>query len=189
MNRQQVIALAIAATNLALVLLFPPYDYLSLQRGNVPTFDGFHFAFASHPNEQLNGAFLVIEIAVVLINTGIAWLLLRGAAAPRRALGNRHQRTVLWLVAVNLLAVVAFPPFENYRAISKAVLPTFDGFYFLFADNSQRQIVSAILYIEIALVLINGGLLWLFFKDRRREVLSSAQIKAIAEEVRDFRKP
>ena len=43
MKRQQQIALLAAAINLVLVLLFPPYDYMSMQRGNIPTFDGFYF--------------------------------------------------------------------------------------------------------------------------------------------------
>ena len=43
MNRQQVIVLWAAAANLALALAFPPYDYLSLAHGYVPTFAGFHF--------------------------------------------------------------------------------------------------------------------------------------------------
>ena len=64
---------------------------------------------------------------------------------------------VLGLVAVNLVLILLFPPFEYFSAITKAALPTFEGFYFLFGDNSQRQLITAILYIEVALVVINGG--------------------------------
>jgi hypothetical protein len=71
---------------------------------------------------------------------------------------------VLWLMAINLVLILLFPPFENYYAITKAVVPSFDGFYFLFDDNAQRQIVTTLLYLEVALVLINGGLLWLLFR-------------------------
>jgi len=187
MNRQQAIAIAIAAANLILVLLFPPYDYLSFERANVPTFGGFHWFFGVHPNQAVNGDFLTLEVIVVLINTGIAWLLLRGRLTPPGLFGNRYQKAVLTLVAVNLLVILLFPPFENYLAITKAALPTFEGFYFLFGDNAQRQIVTTILYIEVALVLVNGGLLWLFFKDRGREKLSAAQIKALAGKLRDSR--
>jgi hypothetical protein len=187
MNRQQAIALTIAAANLILMLLFPPYDYLSIERGNVPTFNGFHYAFGAHLNQMLNGNFLILEVIVVLINTGISWLLLRGPAVPPGLFGNRYQKAVLTLVALNLVAILLFPPFENYIAITKATLPTFDGFYFLFGNNVQRQIVTTILYIEVALVLINGGLLWLFFKDRGREKLSAAEIKALAGKLRNSR--
>lgn len=186
MNRAQSVALAIAFCNLALVLLFPPYDYLSLAHGNVPTFDGFYFAFGNKQNHVLNTNFLTLEALVVLINGAIAWLLLRTPVAKTRTApgGNRNQRVVLGLVAVNLVLMVLFPPFENYSAITKAALPTFEGFYFVLGDNSQRQIVTTILYIEVALVLINGGLLWLLFKDKGREELSAEQVRQMAERIR-----
>lgn len=185
MNRAQTIALAVAAANLALVLCFPPYDYLSLARGNVPTFAGFEFVFGNHPNRALNINFLTLEVIVVLINACIAWLLLRGRLVSKKAVGiNRYQRGVLWLVGINLLAMLLFPPFENFAAITKATLPTFEGFYFIFGDNSQRQIVTTILYIEFALALINGGLLWLLFKNRGVEDMSPEQIRALAQKMR-----
>ncbi len=166
MNRLQAIALCVVAANLALVLAFPPYDYLSLARGNIPTFGGFHF-FGSPPlHGQINRDFLTLEIFVVLINAGIAWLLLRDGTGRAVRRISRSQRGVLWLMAINLVLVLLFPPFENYYAINKAALPSFDGFYFLFGDNAQRQIVATILYIEIVLVLVNAGLLWLLLADR-----------------------
>lgn len=185
MNRPQIIALTIAAINLALMALFPPHDYVSLQRGNVPTFDGFYFFAAAQPNRVVNGNFLALEIIVVLINACIAWLLLRTRPPGQRLPGgNRYQRGVLWLVAVNLMLIVLFPPFQNYAAITKAALPSFEGFYFLFADNSQRQIVASILYLEVALVLVNGGLLWLLLKGQGAVKVSTAEMRALAEQVR-----
>jgi hypothetical protein len=185
MNRQQAIALCIAAANLALALAFPPYDYVSLARGNVPTFGGFHFFGAAPANALLNHNFLTLEVLVVLINGGIAWLLLRGGPplAGRRI--SRGQRSVLWLMAINLVLVLLFPPFENYYAITKAALPSFDGFYFLFDDNAQRQIVTTLLYLEVALVLINGGLLWLLFADRGGTELTAEEKRALAKALRD----
>lgn len=187
MNRLQGIALAIAALNLALVLLFPPHDYVSLQRGNIPTFDGFYWVNTTLPNRAVNANFLALEVIVVLINAAIAWLLLRGGdTRARRGRGvTRMQRGVLWMVALNLVLVLLFPPFENYNAITKAVLPTFDGFYFIFDDNSRRQIVSAILYIEVALVLINGGLAWLLFRRRDDDALSADEMRAMARALQD----
>lgn len=190
MNTAQRIALVVAVVNLALLAMFPPFDYLSLQRGNIPTFDGFYFAFGSHPNRVMNANFLALEIIVVLINAGIALLLLREAPvrATRRPGGNRSQRIVLTLVAVNLVLVLLFPPFEYFSAITKAALPSFEGFYFLFGDNSQRQLVTSILYIEVALVVINGGLLWLLFKDKKRDVASAEQIRALARRIGETQK-
>lgn len=185
MNRLQAIALSVALANLALVVAFPPYDYLSLARGNIPTFGGFHFIGSAPAQAQLNANFLTLEVFVVLINAGIAWLLLRtGAARPGRGI-SRGQRVVLWLMAINLVLVLLFPPFENYYAITKAALPSFDGFYFLFGENAQRQIVTTILYIEVCLVLINAGLLWLLLADRGREKLSAEEMRRLAESLRE----
>lgn len=182
--------MAIAAANLALLLLFPPYDYLSIQRGNVATFDGFYFAFGSHHNRIVNANFLALEVVVVLINAAIAWLLLRPKASRVRTApgGNRNQRLVLAVIGVNLVAMLLFPPFENFTAITKAALPTFEGFYFIFGDNLQRQIVAPILYLEVALTLINGGLLWLLFKDRSQKELSADQIRQLARRIQDAQK-
>ncbi|PKO83796.1 MAG: hypothetical protein CVU17_06860 [Betaproteobacteria bacterium HGW-Betaproteobacteria-11] len=186
MNRAQRLALLVAAVNLALALAFPPHDYFSLQRGNIPTFDGFYFALRQAPNRVVNADFLTLEIIVILINAAIAWLLLRNTPARARKLpgGNRLQRRILVLIALNLIVILLFPPFENFASISKAVLPSFEGFYFVFGDNSQRQLVASILYIEVTLVLINGGLLWLLFKDKSREELNAEQVRALAARVR-----
>jgi len=190
MNNAQRIALVLVVANLALLLIFPPYDYISLQRGNIPTFDGFHFAFGSHQNRVVNANFLALEIIVVLINACIAMLLLRNPPVRQRRSpgGNRQQRVVLALVAINLVLILLFPPFEFFAAISKAALPSFEGFYFLFGDNSQRQMVTTILYIEVALVIINGGLLWLLLRDKGPEEVSAEQIRALAQRVSEAQK-
>lgn len=188
MNRGQWFTLIFAVANLVLVLLFPPYDYASLQRANIPTFDGFHFILAAHPNRILNSNFLTLEVIVVLINAAIAWLLLRNRTQPQARKGNRYQRGVLWFVAVNLVLILLFPPFENYQAITRAALPSFEGFYFLFGNNGLRQIVTPILYIEVALLLINGGLLWLLFKDRGIEDMSDDELKRLAGTLRETRR-
>lgn len=181
MNRPQAIALGIAALNLALMLLFPPHDYLSLQRGNIATFDGFYWAFTALPNRVVNRDFLTLEILVVAINAAIAWLLLRGIGPDRRRGGmTRLQRGVLWGVAINLVLMLLFPPFENASAITKAVIPTFEGFYFVFGDNSKRQLVTSILYIEAVLLVINGALAWLLFRRRGDEHLTPEQVRALA---------
>lgn len=190
MNNAQRIALAVAVANLALLLLFPPYDYVSMQHGNIPTFDGFYFAFGAHHNRILNANFLALEIIVVLINACIALLLLRDPPLRQRKRpgGNRRQRVVLTLMGINLVLILLFPPFEYFSAITKAALPTFEGFYFLFGDNAQRQMVTPILYIEVALVIINGALLWLLFKDKTAEEASAEQIRALAQRVREAQK-
>ena len=76
MNRLQWITLLLALLNLVLVCLFPPFDYLSQSRSNVPTFDGFAWAFSERPNYIVNSSFLQLELFVVLLNGAIGWLLL-----------------------------------------------------------------------------------------------------------------
>lgn len=190
MNNAQRIALVVAAANLALVLIFPPYDYVSQLLGNVATFDGFYFVLADHTHRVVNSSFLALEVIVVLINACIAILLLRTAAARqlKRPGGNQRQRTVLMLVAINLVLILLFPPFEVFSMISKAALPTFEGFYFLFGDNSMRQIVTSILYIEVALILINGALLWLLLRDKTPEEAAAEQARALARQIRAAQK-
>jgi lysylphosphatidylglycerol synthetase-like protein (DUF2156 family) len=187
MNTAQKYALLVAAANLVLVLLFPPYDYVSMLLGNIPTFDGFYFVLANEPHRVVNASFLTVEVIVVLTNACIATLLLRSPGASRAG-GNPRQRAVLGLVALNLILVLLFPPFENFSAITKAALPTFEGFAFVFGDNPMRQIVSPILYIEVALVLINGGLLWLLFRDKTEAELSAEQMRELARRIQENQK-
>src|SRR5450759_524143 len=145
MNKYQAVTALVAALNLLLMLLFPPYDYLSYTHNNVPNFDGFLFAFGDHPNRVVNNDFLSIEIFTVLINATIAWVLSRDRARLRRRLDR--QNLVLLGVALNLLLALLFPPFQDHYTASKALLPSFDGFYFVFGDNSMRVIVAAMLWL------------------------------------------
>jgi hypothetical protein len=190
MNTAQKYAMLVAVANLVLVLLFPPYDYVSMLLGNVATFDGFYFVFSSEPHRVINASFLALEIIVVLTNGSIAWLILRTSPTPaaKRPAGNPRQRAVLGLVAINLILVLLFPPFENFSAITKAALPTFEGFYFVFGDNPMRQIVTSILYIEVALILVNGALLWLVFRDKTEDELSAEKMRELAKRMQAAQK-
>jgi len=173
MNRYQWITLAVAAVNLALVRLFPPYDYLSAAFNNVPTFDGFHlYATDQGGNLRVNSAFLQLESIVILLNAAIAWLLLK-TRVDTGALRKKKidwQRYVLIGTGMNLLLVLLFPPMENYYAVSRAALPSFDGFYFIFGDHGARTIVTQLLYIEVIFVAVNGAILWLLFRKTKEDV-------------------
>ncbi len=188
-SRARTIAIAILAANLLLIFLFPPYDYLALQHGNIPTFEGFRFFFSTHPNRHINSNFLWLEVIVVLINFFIALLLLRERRSDHQHTTNRAQRWLLSGVAINLSLLVLFPPFENFTAITKAALPTFEGFFFIFGDNQHRQIVTAILYLEVAVLLINAGLLWLYLKDRPTTPISAQRMGELARSLQSVQKP
>ncbi|MBI1965125.1 MAG: hypothetical protein HYV99_02170 [Betaproteobacteria bacterium] len=181
MNRNQKIALAIAAANLLLILLFPPYDQYSIANIKVPVFAGFNFAFAAPPYGEINTAVLTLEAAVVLINAGIAWLLLRDGApaAARRKFG--FQNATLAFTGANLVLMLLFPPFESVFALTNATLPTFEGFYFIFSRKPSHVIVTTLLYIEVIFILINGALFWLIFKPKTSQELAAEQARDLAE--------
>lgn len=181
MNKHQTVMLVVAAINLVLVVLFPPYEYLGYLHNSAPNFDGFQPLFGEHANRRVNNDFLAIELFTVLINAAIAWLLLRDQARPARRLGP--QNLVLLGVGLNLILALLFPPFQNHYTGSQALLPSFDGFYFLFADNSMRVLVTPMLWVEVVFVLVNGALLWLLLREPAPRHMTDAERFAQAEEL------
>jgi hypothetical protein len=87
-------------------------------------------------------------------------------------------------VAINLVVIVLFPPFESVYAMTNAALPTFEGFYFIFARQENHVVVATILYLEVFLVLINGALFWLIFRERKQEALSPEETMKMMLEMR-----
>ncbi|OFZ65906.1 MAG: hypothetical protein A2V79_06940 [Betaproteobacteria bacterium RBG_16_56_24] len=165
MNYKQKISLWAGAFNLAVLLLFPPTDSFSFTDTKALVFAGFHLIFTLSANEVINGDVLFLENVVLLVNVGVAWLLLRdGRYPPGVKRRFNFQDAILLVVAVNLTVILLFPPFEYYYAITKAPLPTFQGFYFIFMAGPMLAIVTSLLYLEVIFVLFNGSMLWLLFK-------------------------
>lgn len=184
MNKNQLIALLVAAINLMLILLFPPFDTYSIGSSRLPVFTGFTF-YSWHTDDMVvNLSLLYLEIFVVLINVGIAVLLLRSG----RVVVNRRrvslQNATLIVVAVNLVVILLFPPFESVYAVTKAALPTFEGFYFIFAKQSNHVLVSTLLYLEVMLVLVNGAIFWLIFRERKPAALTPEEAMKVMLEMR-----
>lgn len=167
MTRAQKILLAITMFNLALILLFPPVDDYSVTSNDVAIFGGFQFVFSIAQNAVVNRSFLFLEISVVLANAAIFWLITLENAARSERQKFSYRKATLYLVAANLIAILLFPPFEYISNMTKATIPSFEGFYFLFARPPYRVIVTPILWLEAIFVLINGGLLLLAFKENR----------------------
>jgi hypothetical protein len=157
------VLLALVVGNLALILGFPPCDYLSLAHKGLPTFDGFYPFFDIPSNRRINTDFLALEILVVLINACLGLLLLNHASGPQAY--GRFTRGLICFLGINLVLVILFPPFADYRSLSRSFMPSFEGFYFVFADNSQRRLVDEILFIEIAMLLANAALVWLIMRE------------------------
>jgi hypothetical protein len=157
------VLIAFVIGNLALVLAFPPCDYASLAHRGLPTFDGFYPIFSLPLNRQINFDFLMLVILVILINGCLGWLLIRHSEGPDAY--GRFARLLIYLLGLNLLLILLFPPFADYRSISRSFIPSFEGFYFVFADNSQRRLVDEVLMIEIAMLLANAALIWLIIRE------------------------
>ncbi len=184
MNSQQKIALWAGAANLATILLFPPFDTFSSTDNRMLFFAGFQFIFGNQHNEIINQDVLFLEVVVLLVNLGIAWLLLRDV--KHILVRQRHlnyQNAILLLVASNLTLVLLFPPFEYAYAMSNAILPSFQGFYFIFSAEPTQTIVTAILYIEVMFVLFNGAVLWLLFRKQREQELTPQEALKLMHEL------
>lgn len=183
MNRNQVIAIAIAAVNMAIVLLFPPFDSYSISKTQIPVFSGFYFYPSRLDSMVVNSSLLMLESFVVAINAGIAVLLLRTRSfTPRRRLSM--QNATLILVAVNLVVILLFPPFESVFAMTKASIPTFEGFYFIFARQQNHVIVTPIIYLEVIFVLLNGIIFWLFFREKQNRAPTAKEAMKVVTALR-----
>src|SRR6266849_2359625 len=133
MNKFQLTVLIAALANLALLLLFPPF------------------------NATLNSGLLYLEIFFVLVNAVLAWLLLQGAPQEPSRPRVRWQSVLQWLVIANLLLILLFPPFETQPDRA------FEGFRFALSGSVQRGIFLPFLFLELFLLALDAAVLWLAF--------------------------
>ncbi len=184
MNRKQKITLWVGLFNIVFLLLFPPFDSLSVTGANALIFAGFSFVFSHGNQEVINTDVLFLEMVVLLVNVGIAWLLFRDTP-PRQGSVRRFnvQNVILVIVAVNLTIVLLFPPFENVFEVSRAIIPSFQGFYFIFSADPMHAIITPVLYEEVVFVLFNGALLWLFFRKEKSAELTPKQAMELMRKI------
>lgn len=72
---EQLVVVAFAIANLAVVMLFPPMEAFPFaQRVTVGTFDGFYFAFGDKSRRSIFVPLLTMEVLFVLINACAYWL-------------------------------------------------------------------------------------------------------------------
>ncbi len=184
MNRNQAIAILIAAANIVFIMLFPPFDTYSIARSQIPVFAGFYFYPSRNEYMVVNTSLLFLEVFVVAINACIAMLLLRTKKMRvTRRLVSLQSATLL-VVAINLVVILLFPPFESVFAMSRAAIPTFEGFYFIFARQQNHVVVTAVLYMEVFFMLINGAIFWLIFRDRSDAVPTPEEALKLMMEMR-----
>jgi len=157
MNKFQLTVLIAALANLALLLLFPPFNNQSLLRAGPASFDAFYPAFDAPVNATLNSGLLYLEIFFVLVNAVLAWLLLQGAPQEPSRPRVRWQSVLQWLVIANLLLILLFPPFETQPDRA------FEGFRFALSGSVQRGIFLPFLFLELFLLALDAAVLWLAF--------------------------
>src|SRR5712692_7459230 len=157
MNKFQLTVLIAALANLALLLLFPPFDSQSLLRTGPASFDAFYPAFDAPANATLNSGLLYLEIFSVLINAVLAWLLLQAAPQQPSRPRVRWENVLQWLVIADLLLILLFPPFETQPDRA------FAGFRFALGGNVQRGIFLPFLFLELFFLALNAAALWLAF--------------------------
>lgn len=187
MNSSQKIVLGIAAASMALILVFPPFDQYSVANFKMPVFAGFYLYFSPPLYGVVNTSMLLLEVFVVLINAGIGWLLVRDRAAVATTAPNRrigYQNAVLIFAGINLVLILLFPPLESIFALTNAALPSFEGFYFVFDKRPNHTIVTTLLYLEGIFILVNAGLAWLIFGQRKPAGLSPEEARVLAMELR-----
>jgi hypothetical protein len=163
MNKFQLTVLMAALANLALVLLFPPYNSLPLGRAGPGSFDAFYPAFAAPVNGTVNTGLLYLELFPVFANAVVAWLLLQDTRQEPHRPRMRWQSVLQWLVIANLALILVFPPFETQPLAARIGDRAFDGFKFALSGNVQSGIFLPLLYLELLLLALNATSLWLAF--------------------------
>jgi len=165
MNRYQKILALIAAGNLALLLLFPPFLENSLRLRAGAQFESFYFVFSTMGSKKIFTELLTLEVFFVLINTLAGWLALnKPPAAPGQPQAPINVNLGLALFGVaNFAVIFLFPPFEHYSSLILPSLPGFDSFYFVLGDKMHRKFFAPLLYLECVLLIANLLTLWLLF--------------------------
>jgi hypothetical protein len=79
---------------------------------------------------------------------------------------NQRQKLTLVFAVVNLVLMLLFPPFDSY-SIANSIIPIFSGFYFAFSKGANEVINSGLLFLEVAVVLINAGRGYYYRAERR----------------------
>lgn len=165
MNRYQKAVATMAAINILLLLLFPPFVDNPIQRGAPRSFAGFYFLLLAPAGHSIDEPLLSLEVLFVVINALVAWLALTDRASDKSYLAETAAARGLFLFGVvNLVLIFLFPPFEPYSSLLRvASQDGFDGFYFVLGDKRHRHIFLPLLYLEVIFVAINLLVAWLVF--------------------------
>lgn len=186
MNKYQRLVIIVAAINVLIMVLFPPFTSQPLSRGMLPSFDGFYPLFSQLGHKPLYKELLTLQLMFVVINTLTAWLVLQSKKHHDDTPEFAFTQGIFWFIAINLLVIFAFPPFEPYQTLVRSDGSSFDSFYFIFGDRSKRPFFVPLLYLECVFVVINGlALLLLFNAVKRSDDATRQKILALTENLPD----
>lgn len=176
MNRYQKVVAIVAASDILLMLLFPPFLDNPIGRGTMKGFEGFYVYFMAPAGHVVHTDLLTIEIAFILVNALAAWLAFNTKAAHQHRLvtADLAGGVILFGVA-NFTLISLFPPFEPYSSLVRAMAPGFDGFYFLFGDKMHRKIYLPMFYLECVVVAVSLLVAWLMLTLIRRDYSGTDQ--------------
>ncbi len=163
MNRFANIVLVGALVNLLVLMLFPPFDVVSLTDRGLRYFDAFYPVWAVPPNRAVNADLLFFAVYGVVGNAVASFIVL---SRPRPL---APRLIVLVMAFLNLVVVLLFPPFEAFPWAGRTTVGSFDGFYFAFGDKSSRRIFMPMLIMEMIYVLLNACSFWLLMGARERK--------------------
>jgi len=182
MNKYQRVVLIVAAVNIALMLLFPPFLDNPLRRGVPPGFEGFYPLLTTLGAKRIHSELLTLQILFVAINGLLAWLLLDRQGPKGEVPEFRYTRAISFFLVGNFALLFVFPPFESYSSMLRFEAPSFDGFYFVLGDKSHRNFFIPLLYMEVVLVVANVLTVWLLFNSvRRAELFAKEKILELAQ--------
>ena len=168
MNKYQRLVIIIAMIDALMMVLFPPFNSQPLAKGMLPSFDGFYPLLTTLGGKLLYKELLTLQLMFVGANTLTAWLVLQNKKYHDDIPEFAFMQGIACFVAVNLALIFAFPPFEPYQSLIRSTGSTFDSFYFIFGDRSQRPIYAPLLYLECVFIVINALTLMLLFNAVKR---------------------
>lgn len=155
MNKYQKAVFTIAAFNIILMLLFPPFVDSPLLRSVPRGFESFYFLPLAPSGRLIHQQLLSLEIGFVVANALAAWLVLNRDDRNFHLDDGAVLRGLAAFAAVNLAVIGLFPPFAPYSSLVRVPEWGFDGFYFVLGDKRHRQFFLPFLYLEATLVVIN----------------------------------
>lgn len=186
MNKYQRLVIVIAMIDALIMVLFPPFNNQPLAKGMLPSFDGFYPLITNLGHKQLYKELLTLQLIFLGANTLTAWLVLQSKKHHDDIPEFAFIQGIGAFLVINLAVIFSFPPFEPYQSLVRSAGSTFDSFYFVFGDRSQRPIYAPLLYLECVFIVVNTlAFLLLFNAVKRGDEAARRKIMRLTEDLPD----